>query len=95
MTRGPSAMPSAPLLMPSPQPAAAPASQARWRDLVAGLCVAGLLLPEAVAYAGLARLPVAHALTGMLVGLLLYALFGGSRFAIVSPTSSSATLAAA
>lgn len=65
------------------------------RDLVAGLCVAGLLLPEAVAYSGLAHLPVAHALVGMLAGLLIYALFGGSRFAIVAPTSSSATLAAA
>ncbi|OYT99948.1 MAG: sodium-independent anion transporter [Burkholderiales bacterium PBB1] len=65
------------------------------RDLVAGLCVAGLLLPEAVAYAGLARLPVEHALTAMLVGLALYAVFGGSRYAIVSPTSSTATLSAA
>jgi MFS superfamily sulfate permease-like transporter len=64
-------------------------------DLVAGLCVAGLLLPEAVAYAGLAHLTVGHGLTAVLVGLLLYALFGGSRFAIVSPTSSTATLAAA
>lgn len=66
-----------------------------WRDLGAGLCVAGLLLPEAVAYAGLAGLPVAHALTATLVGLSIYALFGGSRFAIVSPTSSTATLSAA
>ena len=57
--------------------------------------MAGLLLPEAVAYAGLAKLPVVHALSAMLVGLTLYALFGGSRYAIVSPTSSSATLAAA
>ncbi len=64
-------------------------------DLVAGLCVAGLLLPEAVAYAGLAHLPVAHAFTALIVGLALYALFGGSRFAIVAPTSSTATLAAA
>jgi len=29
-------------------------------DMVAGLCVAGLLLPEAVAYAGLAHLPLSH-----------------------------------
>lgn len=65
------------------------------RDLIAGLCVAGLLLPEAVAYAGLARLPVVHALSAMLVGLAVYAVFGGSRFAIVSPTSSTATLSAA
>ena len=64
-------------------------------DLVAGLCVAGLLLPEAVAYAGLAHLPVAHAFTALIVGLALYALFGGSRFAIVAPTSSTATLSAA
>ncbi|MGS0757637.1 hypothetical protein ACVBEH_25070, partial [Roseateles sp. GG27B] len=42
-----------------------PASTSRWRDVTAGLCVAGLLLPEAVAYAGLARLPVVHALTAM------------------------------
>jgi MFS superfamily sulfate permease-like transporter len=66
-----------------------------WPDVVAGLCVAGLLLPEAVAYAGLAHLPVGHALSAVVVGLALYALFGGSRFAIVSPTSSTATLAAA
>ena len=71
------------------------ATVSRWKDLGAGLCVAGLLLPEAVAYAGLARLPVAHALTAMMVGLALYAAFGGSRFAIVAPTSSTATLAAA
>ncbi|NVO04878.1 MAG: SulP family inorganic anion transporter [Rhodoferax sp.] len=64
-------------------------------DIVAGLCVAGLLLPEAVAYAGLAHLPVGHALTAVVMGLAVYALFGGSRFAIVSPTSSTATLAAA
>ena len=67
-----------------------------WRaDLGAGLCVAGLLLPEGVAYAGLARLPVSHALVACLVGLLVYAVLGRSRDAIVSPTSSSASLAAA
>ena len=65
------------------------------QDLVAGLCVAGLLLPEAVAYAGLAHMPVVHALTSTLVGLALYALLGGSRFAIVAPTSSTATLTGA
>jgi SulP family sulfate permease len=66
-----------------------------WSDLGAGLCVAGLLIPEAVAYAGLAHVPVAHALTAALAGLLAYALLGGSRFAIVAPTSSTATLVAA
>jgi SulP family sulfate permease len=66
-----------------------------WRDIGAGLCVAGLLVPEAVAYAGLAGVPVAHALTATMVGLAIYGLFGTSRFAIVSPTSSTATLSAA
>ena len=68
---------------------------ARWADVGAGLCVGGLLLPEAVAYAGLAHLPVASALTASMLGLAIYAMFGGSRFAIVAPTSSSATLCAA
>ena len=54
-----------------------------------------VLLPEAVAYAGLAHLPVASALTASILGLAIYAVFGGSRFAIVAPTCSSATLCAA
>ena len=66
-----------------------------WRDLVAGLSVAGLLIPQAVAYAGLAHLPAVNALTATMAGLAIYALFGGSRFAIVAPTSSTATLVAA
>lgn len=66
-----------------------------WHDLAAGLCVAGLLLPEAVAYAGLAHVPAAQAFSAMLAGLIIYAALGRSRFAIVSPTSSSATLAGA
>jgi SulP family sulfate permease len=65
------------------------------KDVVAGLCVAGLLLPEAVAYAGLAHLPAVHGLTAALVGLAVYAVLGGSRLAIVAPTSSTATLAMA
>ena len=82
-------MPTPALAMP-PSPA-----HAGWRDGVAGMCVAGLLLPEAVAYAGLAHVPVGHGLTAALIGLGLYALFGSSRFAIVAPTSSTAVLAMA
>lgn len=76
-------------------PSTLPRKTPSWGDLTAGFCVAGLLIPEAVAYAGLAHLPVVHALTATVTGLTIYALFGGSRFAIVAPTSSSATLAAA
>jgi MFS superfamily sulfate permease-like transporter len=64
-------------------------------DVIAGLSVAGLLLPEAVAYATIAGLPPQHALFAGVAGLLCYAIFGGSRFAIVSPTSSSAAIIAA
>jgi len=71
------------------------AATGRLQDTVAGLCVAGLLLPEAVAYAGLAHLPAVHGLTAALVGLAVYAMLGGSRLAIVAPTSSTATLAMA
>jgi SulP family sulfate permease len=81
--------------MPHETSASASVVVSRWRDVAAGLSVAGLLLPEAVAYAGIAHLSVVHAFTALLAGLGLYALFGGSRFAIVAPTSSTAALVAA
>ncbi len=61
-------------------------------DLIAGVCVAGLMLPEAVAYAGIAGLPPQRAVLAAIAGSLIYALAGRSRFAIVSPTSSSAAI---
>jgi MFS superfamily sulfate permease-like transporter len=64
-------------------------------DLVAGLSVAGLMLPEAVAYAGIAGLAPGRAIVAAIAGCLVYALAGRSRFAIVSPTSSSAAILAA
>src|ERR1700761_7834917 len=64
-------------------------------DLVAGLSVAGLMLPEAVAYAGIAGLPPGRAVLAAIAGCLAYAAAGRSRFAIVSPTSSSAAILAA
>lgn len=66
-----------------------------WADIVAGLSVASILLPEAVAYSSIANLSVQHAITALLVGLVVYAFAGASRFAIVAPTSSSAALTAA
>lgn len=64
-------------------------------DLVAGLSVAGLLVPEAVAYSGLAALTPEHGLYALLAGLIFYGMVGRSRFAIVSATSSSAAVLAA
>lgn len=65
------------------------------RDFVAGLSVAGLLLPEAVAYATIAGLPPGRAVYAALAGCFVYALVGRSRFAVVSATSSSAAILAA
>ena len=54
--------------------------------------MAGLLLPEAVAYSGIAGMPPQAGVLGLLAGLLVYGLIGKSRFAIVSATSSSAAV---
>jgi MFS superfamily sulfate permease-like transporter len=63
-------------------------------DVLAGLSIAGLLLPEAVAYSGLAALPPQAGVIGLFAGLLCYGLLGKSRFAIVTATSSSAAVLA-
>ena len=63
-------------------------------DILAGLAIAGLLLPEAVAYSGLAGLPPQAGVIALLAGLTCYGLIGTSRFAIVSATSSSAAVLA-
>ncbi|CAN7228928.1 SulP family inorganic anion transporter [Trinickia sp. LjRoot230] len=65
------------------------------KDVLAGLSIAALLLPEAVAYAGIANVPPQAGVVALLAGLLVYAMFGSSRFAIVSATSSSAAVLAA
>lgn len=64
-------------------------------NIVAGFSVAGLMLPEAVAYAGIAGLSPGRAIIAALAGGAVYALFGRSRFAIIGPTSSSAAILAA
>jgi len=64
-------------------------------DMIAGLSMAGLLLPEAVAYSGLANLPPQAGVIALFAGLVCYGLIGRSRFAIVSATSSSAAVLAA
>jgi SulP family sulfate permease len=64
-------------------------------DVLAGLSIAGLLLPEAVAYSGIAGLPPQAGVIALFVGLVCYGLLGRSRYAIVSATSSSAAVLAA
>ena len=65
------------------------------RDIVAGISIAGLMLPESVAYSAIAGLEPTRAVIAGIVGCLAYAAVGQSRFAIVAPTSSSAAILAA
>src|ERR1700732_1444378 len=51
-------------------------------DALAGLSLAGLLLPEAVAYSGLANLPPQAGVIGLFAGLICYALIGRSRLLV-------------
>ncbi|WP_189533960.1 SulP family inorganic anion transporter [Paludibacterium paludis] len=64
------------------------------KDGMAALSLAGLLIPEAVAYAGIAGLPPQAGLVALCFGLLGYGLIGQSRFAIVASTSSTAAVLA-
>ena len=64
-------------------------------DCSAGVSVIGLLVPEAVAYAGIAGLPPAAGFMALFFGMLCYLILGSSRFAVVSATSSSAMVLAA
>ena len=69
-------------------------TRASTADLFAGLSIAGLLLPEAVAYSGVANLPPQAGVIALFAGLVCYGLIGRSRFAIVTATSSSAAVLA-
>ena len=65
------------------------------RDILSGISIAGLLLPEAVAYASIGNLPPQAGVMALFAGLICYGLVGSSRFAVVSATSSSAAVLAA
>ncbi len=63
-------------------------------DLLAGLTLWGLVVPEAMAYAGVAGLPPQVGLYTLLAALLVYAIFGTSRHLVVQATSATAALLA-
>jgi high affinity sulfate transporter 1 len=63
-------------------------------DVIAGLTLWGLVLPEAMAYAGIAGLPPQAGLYTLVAALLVYAIFGTSRHLVVAGTSASAALLA-
>ena len=63
-------------------------------DAIAGLTLWGLVVPEGMAYAGIAGLPPQAGLYTLVVSLLVYALFGTSRHLSVGGTSATAALLA-
>ncbi|UXY26270.1 SulP family inorganic anion transporter [Streptomyces sp. HUAS TT20] len=63
-------------------------------DLLAGATVAAYLVPQVMAYAGVAGLPPVTGLWAILPALALYALFGSSRLLSVGPESTTALMTA-
>ena len=63
-------------------------------DLIAGAVAACVVVPQAIAYASLAGLPVQVGLYAALVPMLVYAFLGGSRPLSVSVTSTIAIITA-
>ena len=56
-------------------------------DVLAGMTVAVILIPQGMAYSMLAGLPPVYGLYGGLVPLLLYAVMGSSKYLSVGPTA--------
>jgi MFS superfamily sulfate permease-like transporter len=73
-----------------------PTYQRSWLrfDLIAGLTILALLIPEGMAYAELAGLPPQTAFYAAPIGLLLYAVFGTSRQLMVAVSAAIATMSA-
>ena len=63
-------------------------------DVIAGLTLWGLIVPEGMAYAGIAGLPPQAGLYTLVASLLVYALLGSSRHLVVQATSATAALLA-
>jgi len=72
-----------------------PAYQRSWlrRDLIAGATVWAVLVPTALAYAGLVGVDPVVGLYTVPLALLAYAIFGGSRLLVVGPDAAVAVLA--
>ncbi len=65
----------------------------RW-DIIAGVTLWGVVVPEGIAYAGLAGMPLQAGLYTLLAALVAYAIFGTSKQLVVVSTSASAVMLA-
>ncbi|MHC5007370.1 MAG: SulP family inorganic anion transporter, partial [Planctomycetota bacterium] len=61
-------------------------------DLIAGLTVAAVAIPQAIAYASVAELPAHYGLYTAAVGAIVGALWGSSRFLSTGPVNASSLL---
>ncbi len=77
--------------------AVATSYQRKWltKDIVAGLVLSALLVPQGMAYADLAGLPAVTGLYTSILCLLAYAVFGPSRVLVLGPDSSLGPMIAA
>ncbi len=64
------------------------------RDVLAGITVAAYLVPQVMAYAGVAGLPPVAGLWAVLPAMVLYASIGSSRLLSVGPESTTALMTA-
>jgi high affinity sulfate transporter 1 len=73
-----------------------PQYQSKWLrpDIIAGLTIMALLVPEGMAYAQLAGMPPQTAFYAAPIGLFLYAIFGTSRQLVVAVSSAVAVMSA-
>jgi high affinity sulfate transporter 1 len=65
------------------------------RDVLAGLALTALLVPQGMAYAELAGLPAVTGLYTSVMALLAYAVFGPSRIMVIGPDSALGPMIAA
>ncbi len=74
-----------------------PAYQRGWlrTDLIAGLAVWAMTIPQALAYAGIAGVPAQYALYTVPLAMIAYAIFGTSRTLSMGPESALAIMSAA
>jgi SulP family sulfate permease len=64
-------------------------------DIIAGISLAALAIPEVMGYAKIAGMPVVSGLYTMLIPLALFAMFGSSRHLVVGADSATAAILAA
>jgi high affinity sulfate transporter 1 len=73
-------------------------SHYNWKDIrfdvIAGIAVAGLIIPESMGIAGVAGVEPQHGLYAILIALFLYAVFGSGRRSVISVPSAMALLTA-